>query len=43
MGGEVPGQMGVEFMGWRDWVERVGGWWQFWLGGSGGKPNTKST
>ncbi len=26
-GGEVPGPMGRECMGWRDWVGRVGGWW----------------
>ncbi len=24
---EVPGPMGREFTGWRDWVGRVGGWW----------------
>ncbi len=26
-GGEVLGPMGREFIGWRDWVGRVGGWW----------------
>ena len=26
-GGEVLGPMGREFLGWRDWVGRVGGWW----------------
>ncbi len=25
-GGEVLGPMGREFMGWRDWVGRVGRW-----------------
>ncbi len=27
-GGKVPGPMRREFMGSRDWVGRVGGWWQ---------------
>ncbi len=26
-GGEVLGQMGRKFLGWRVWVGRVGGWW----------------
>ena len=26
-GGEVLGPMGREFMVWRYWVGRVGGWW----------------
>ncbi len=26
-GGEVLGPMGWKFLGWRDWVGRVGGWW----------------
>ena len=26
-GGGVLGPMGREFMKWRDWVGRVGGWW----------------
>ncbi len=26
-GGEVLGPMRREFIGWRDWVGRVGGWW----------------
>ncbi len=27
-GGGVPGPMGREFMGWRDWDGRVGGWFR---------------
>ncbi len=25
--GEVLGPIGREFIGWRDWVAKVGGWW----------------
>ncbi len=41
-GAEVLGPMGRVFVGWRDWVGRVGGWWYFRVGGVAENPIPKA-